>query len=1515
MPGLRGPRGAQGVQGLPGANVDANGNLAATTINGYKPLTEPSQRIGVSATIMQYSIKTFGYSPDEILKMPEKCRELGVTDLEILAPSGTFAFVPAVKPYRPTIAEVTPLKLACEKAGVSIVSMLVDNCSNVVSSTLELCRPWSSNVYFRDQCVEFVRDVAPVYKFLGVKMMRLNLGVNLAEFSPNDVNDPVKKALFFANVLDTFTRATAVAQGIILTVENHSEYSNPAFLIDLYNYVSPTVPTFSLVVDTSNFEYSITADEVSNVIALAPYAYQFSLKFNLTDFGYKRLDGSLVEEVTADRKIAWSSTGYSDLHRLIDIVESVPSVVPVRASTKFLVENERNKPGRKSDILFDAYEETKRVISNLLRHYPRFKTNQLSMLSHGLVSQLDNDLEYLSLNMRTVIEQSQRNEELVTQERMENWHERTQAKIARGKKYHYIVVGGGSAGASAAQALASFTRGQGKKVLLVERGASRPLSYFGGEYSGSGGIIEPGVDKLNEVFGQYYVREASKIPAFSILQRILQVNTNMPTINSNVVGTNIIDGYDPYVMGGGSTYNGGSTHFATGWYNERNCVRGNCGPLDFTSLDACGDFVLNVVGNKEDDYYVTTENQQIARIFNKLETKTCYPWIGNATGEAKDEMRPSKVIRNLGVSSAETGGMRFGLQSLRVRSTGMPRRNGSAALIEQFDNNFFNLDVLTNAKCEKILFEKYETGKVSKMFPILTGNVANNGTYVTNPSNAVVAYGLQVIINDLVDDVDEPAPDGITEIYLKPGGEIFVAGNAYNSPVLLERSGIGQKAVIEAALGPNTCIRENNEVGQNFHNNYYITTIVPGLRMAVPQGTINNINNNATKSNKDIRRMLRSAIVADFSIAHNDDSDRSSIRGTRFLTIPAIDSNVMLFTDQSGFDSEVSGAVTNGSVHINSNVLVTDKSIPVVNYGWFLNDKDGRRNIDGGIRAIKKMYAQLTSNEAAYYLLGSGKDFSNVAISRHPDCERESNVAGISSGYFTSRAGGVYNQGYAGLNLDTATYEEIRTAMLTRTIREAIHWCGTVMYGKATDKNFIVKGTHNVRCCCSAVMSEPYHQNNWGMVTQWARYIAMHALGMTTLVSVPTKIKTLFSNAVTNSIKFDLGVANSNLTIAAFDSVTSNLTYYITKDGVQFPNIVGKFSRAKNKFDGKSALINFRTVNDTYNAYDIPLSVGNYSTADCGIMQSKLQFEFVGGSVELPKYENKVVEWTKAGLLRYNLGSMQAYQEGGPDNMWLAEDATLFFEKDELGNYPDVNGLYPGYGARDPANHTYTFVFNNDIADLHAGQPVSIRDLQKGLNFRLLPGQPPIVSGSGVPQPPFTLENYFLLTGKFWGPIAEPARSMISMMKAVEITTHRWTEAGILWATAVVFPSDGIGGRINPFDNKPAIPLPLSISQGYLTQRYIQGITKQSETYMIAANPTWTLAWMLAQGYATLNPWYAESLLQNPVLLSGESVISSYKVSQLTLAIAAYDSNDRFVDTIAGVPLQPGMTRFTGPVA
>ena len=72
---------------------------------------------------------------------------------------------------------------------------------------------------------------------------------------------------------------------------------------------------------------------------------------------------------------------------------------------------------------------------------------------------------------------------------------------------------------------------------------------------------------------------------------------------------------------------------------------------------------------------------------------------------------------------------------------------------------------------------------------------------------------------------------------------------------------------------------------------------------------------------------------------------------------------------------------------------------------------------------------------------------------------------------------------------------------------------------------------------------------------------------------------------------------------------------------------------------------------------------------------------------------------------------------------------------------------------------------------------------------------------------------------------------------------------------------------------------------------------------------------MLAQGYATLNPYYAESLLQNPMLVAGESPITLSKVSQLDLAIAAYDSNDRFVDTIADVPLQPGMTRFTGPVA
>jgi hypothetical protein len=385
----------------------------------------------------------------------------------------------------------------------------------------------------------------------------------------------------FANILDSFTRSTAVAQGLILTAENHSNFTDPQTLIELYNYITPTIPTFSYVVDTNNWPTD-GSDKPTKTYTLAPYAYQFSVKIAPFDEGYMRPDGTLVLEFTVDRKLAFSEKGFTDLAHLMDIFEASTNV-PVRSKSPLMIENERNT----NVGLNKAFIDTKRIFLQVLQRYPRFMSTESSMLSGGMMGEIDKDLNYYNQNIKSVIEQSQRNEEIVTQERMENWQERTYNKINRGKKYHYIVVGAGSAGASAAQALASFTRGQGKFVLLIERGPSRPLSYIGG-YNFYSNYIQPGADRLNSVFGQYYIKEEGKLKS-SLVERLLSCTAGMPVdASDNPIGTNILTGCnDPVVFGGGSTYNGSNTHYASDWYNERNALRGDS-IIDLDALNEIG---------------------------------------------------------------------------------------------------------------------------------------------------------------------------------------------------------------------------------------------------------------------------------------------------------------------------------------------------------------------------------------------------------------------------------------------------------------------------------------------------------------------------------------------------------------------------------------------------------------------------------------------------------------------------------------------------------------------------------------------------------------------------------------------------------------------------------------------------------------------------------------------------------------------------------------------------------------
>ncbi len=687
-------------------------------------------------------------------------------------------------------------------------------------------------------------------------------------------------------------------------------------------------------------------------------------------------------------------------------------------------------------------------------------------------------------------------------------------------------------------------------------------------------------------------------------------------------------------------------------------------------------------------------------------------------------------------------------------------------------------------------------------------------------------------------------------------------------------------------------------------------------------------------------------------------------------------------------DVEIHGAVTNGNVHIsNTALLAGDITRPLVNFGWFLNDKDGRRNVDGGIRAIKKYYAQLTSNEAAFHFLGSGRDSSNNVVARDPDCARESLLANVQlsaniyftsniSEYFVSNVGGVYNRGYKGLNIENASYDTLKNMMLnTNSIRESIHWSGSVSYGKATDKDFIVKGTRNVRCCCSAVITEPFPHNNWCITTQWGRYIAMHALGLTTIVKPESRIALALSNAEQEIVKFVLpGVANSNLTVTNYNPDTSNLTYYITKDGVVFPPINAKFTAAK--ASGSNFLCNFRTINDRYNGYDIPVTNGNYSNADCGIMQSKLQLEFAGITVVPPAPVS--YEWLYSGF-EYSNSTNNAWSYSPTAASWFMTDInnvansnttpgaiqlfafsntnapTSNIIKDANNNSwfvysPEKARAMVGrpYSASDIANMTRIFptrtISNFFLPNLLlrvASQPVYYEWLYNGFeysnstnnawsysptaaswfmtdingvaNSNTTPGARQLFAFNSNNTPTTTTikdaanntwfvyspEKARALTGRPYSAadIANmtrifPTRTIDNfflpnlLLRLATRSNYLWTDTGITWVYSNVFIDAGLGNgaKKSPLDTTPT--------------SNIDGITPFALDYMVKTNPLWTKNFLISNSYAVVNPW------------KNENGTPGMSVKQLNLSLSAYDAEDKFVDSIAGVPLQPGMVRF-----
>jgi choline dehydrogenase-like flavoprotein len=1372
----------------------------------------------------------------DLLSVPGRCRALGMTNIEIWHGKNTY-YSFCANPVRPTIEELTPFKIACDKAGVSIVSVLVDN-TNPDPAANSLSLLGSSTKANRDEAVDFVQTMGPVYKFLGCKMMRFTLDMDseLQDFQTN----PVHKTELFANLLDSFTRMSAVADGLILTAENHLDFTDPQSLIDLYNLITPVVPTFSYVVDTNNW-VSDGSDKPTKTYALAPYAYQFSVKIATGDEGYITPAGVSIPEITIDRKLAYSTKGFTDLEHLMQIFEASTNV-PVRSKNPLMIEYEKDNVHTKTlNYAFSCYTRT---ILQTSQRYPRFASVESAMLTHSMMGEIDKDLNYYNQNIKSVIEQSQRNEEIITQERMLNWQERTHNNVLRGKKYHYVVVGAGSAGAAAAQALASFTRGKGKFILLIERGPSRPLSYVGG-YNFYTNVIQPGADRTNAVFGQYYIKEEANLKP-SHVQRLLTCQVGMPVdASGNLLYPGTVDFIttcnDPVVFGGGSTYNGSNTHFAGDWYNERNAIRGG-GVIDNNALRQCADYLIDVVGNRDDDFFTVAQNDTIARVFPTLESDSCYPWIGNASDEVKEEMLASKVIKNLAMCSAETGGMRFGQQCLRMRSTGYPRRNASASLVEQFDNNFFNLDVLTNAKCNKILFEKYDASGNSYM----RGGSGTPGEYVRDASGAAVAYGINVTYNDHVDETNDTPLD----ILLKDSGEIFVAGNVYNSPVLLERSGVGQRAVIEAC--GLECISENDAVGENLHNNYITAGVLGGIMMAVPFGTVREINATAFKSNKDVRRQLIDQQFDTISIAHHDDSDRSRIRGNRDLAIPTSETQIIEITS-GGLDAEISGAVTNGTCHIDPSG--SDITVPKVNFSWFTNDQDGRRNIDGGVRAIRKMYKGLTSKSAAYYCLGSGMDASGNAVPQDPDCATQSLVCpavnsdgSLKDGWFAAAESGVYNKGYGGLNLDVATDQQIAQNMLTTGLREAIHWNGTVAYGKATDKDFIVKGTQNVRCCCTAVMNEPYPQNNWGMISQWARYIVMHSLGLTSVIKPTVNFANKIATYIDTSgspIPIAIDASGTEIIVTDYNTDTNDLTYHIKKGSVELSNIVAKFTSVKINADGTASIYNFRTLNDTYNGYDIPVTVGAYGSYDCGIMQTKLQLELVGEN----SLSSKILIYELTGGLIITQSVFGEY---------MGSEFASFF-KDASGN----------------ANYN-----DQALIDQYHGYPVTGPMLDAFIDLYSFLG----------PTRPAAVD--FLDTFEWPGYNA--------MLRRQELCHYRWTRAGLDWAYWNVFADDNKGGRINILENKP-----IYVNDPVYASSYVQ---------IAEINPTWTQQWLIDEGYITVNVWY-DYAYENAWDITGKPIPADslqLKLNHLRISMAAYDEDDKFVDDIGDVPIKPGTHRFVG---
>ena len=391
---------------------------------------------------------------------------------------------------------------------------------------------------------------------------------------------------------------------------------------------------------------------------------------------------------------------------------------------------------------------------------------------------------------REEAEKMQRMEEMAIQMKMDYLDEKTYRRITHAsnpQQYDYIVIGSGPGGALCAVTLAGKLPfgGAGKKVLVIESGKRRmPFELYAGktekQLRKDNTIFKPLDDKRNPF-------EKRPVDFY---------------VTDDVVPK---EAWAPKAFGGGSTISAGYVWWQVPqWYVTERMVDDVTGNVlvDFTEFDAAGAWVNGHIGSVPTKFSpsvngspVVTELKSLINAADGLNLQNIEdnPALIGSEVEAIDPVYPniSRVQPKNGVASH--------YYSMYATKAGQLRRTNAAHFLEQYE--YDNLHIL----CET------EVTEITKVMSVSNTVCTANGVSVTRTK----------------DDFSETLHIG-----LKAGGEVIVAGGTYNTPAILQASGIGNAAYLTTTVGgyaANTVVN-NIEIGENLVNNQWVHGFSPWMQ-------------------------------------------------------------------------------------------------------------------------------------------------------------------------------------------------------------------------------------------------------------------------------------------------------------------------------------------------------------------------------------------------------------------------------------------------------------------------------------------------------------------------------------------------------------------------------------------------------------------------------------------------------------------------------------------------------------